>query len=200
MNAIKKSMLAGAVFSLTIALLPADLQAQRSGVDAWSQTCGSCHTIQPPNRYNAENWRRIMSHMMVTARLSDAESEAILQFLIGGARRIAAAEQESDVGLLVASTVPVIPEFVPVNPDEDWRENCEACHGATGEGDGPAAIAFNPPPPDLTDPDLQASRTDDELLPVIRDGKGAMPGFGGQLNDARLRALVEYIRGLAQER
>ena len=31
-----------------------------------------------------------------------------------------------------------------------YREFCAVCHGTAGKGDGPAASALKPPPPDLT--------------------------------------------------
>lgn len=48
--------------------------------------------------------------------------------------------------------------------------------------------------PDFKSADFQKQRTDDQLLQVIRDGRGMMPGFGKQLNEQGLRALVAHVR------
>jgi cytochrome c553 len=175
--------------------IPATIQAQRSGVQAWVQTCGNCHAIQPANRYDAVNWQRIVSHMRVAARISDAEAQAITQFLQSGARQIASTEQPQEVAVLVASNARILPEYVH-DSLEDWVNNCQACHGAQGAGDGPAAIAFNPKPANFTDAGFQASRSDDELIASITEGKGGMPSFSSQLTAAQIGALVRYIRTL----
>lgn len=76
-----------------------------------------------------------------------------------------------------------------------YRARCAACHGASGRGDGPAA-----PPgattPDLSDAELQASRTDDDLARVIREGRGMMPGFGADINEQGIAALIAHLRTL----
>lgn len=76
-----------------------------------------------------------------------------------------------------------------------WLQSCASCHGVEGRGDGRAT------PPgmvvgDLTTAELQESRSDDEMARVIRDGQGAMPGFGSQINDRGVDALVAHIRTL----
>jgi mono/diheme cytochrome c family protein len=73
-----------------------------------------------------------------------------------------------------------------------WRVRCAGCHGVEGRGDGPAA-----PPvatiPDLTSAEVQG-RTDEQMAAVIRDGRGMMPGFGSQLNERGIAALVAHMR------
>ncbi len=75
-----------------------------------------------------------------------------------------------------------------------WRVHCAGCHGAGGQGRGPAA-----PPvasvPDLTSAEAQA-RTDEEWTAVIREGRGMMPGFGSQLNAQGISAIVAHMRTL----
>lgn len=77
-----------------------------------------------------------------------------------------------------------------------WNTSCAGCHARDGRGGGPSL-----PPgakvPDLTAPELQASRTDEQLAAVIRDGRNMMPGFSAQLNAEGVRALVAHVRRLA---
>lgn len=81
-----------------------------------------------------------------------------------------------------------------VDPAAIYKQHCAMCHGETGGGDGPAAVAFDPKPTDFTAPDFQESRTDDQLTEVIAKGRGRMPSFEAQLKPDELKALVEYIR------
>jgi mono/diheme cytochrome c family protein len=77
-----------------------------------------------------------------------------------------------------------------------YQQLCATCHGQEGRGDGPAAVAFSPRPPDLTSPVFQSSRTDEQLAEVLRRGKGQMPSFGSQLSDAERAAVIRYVRQL----
>jgi mono/diheme cytochrome c family protein len=55
-----------------------------------------------------------------------------------------------------------------------YETNCVTCHGARERGDGPLNTALTPRPPDLTSPKTTA-KSDQDLLTVIRDGRGGMP-------------------------
>ena len=73
-------------------LLPSAAQAQqRSGVEIWEATCSRCHLLQPTNKYYPKDWRSVGTHMSITARLTSAQSEAVIAFLISGARTDATA-------------------------------------------------------------------------------------------------------------
>lgn len=80
-----------------------------------------------------------------------------------------------------------------------FEQTCAACHGMTGRGDGPAAVALNPKPADLGDPKFQVARTDVQLREVITSGKGVMAPFGKRLTKEQIEALVQYIRSLKRE-
>ncbi len=79
-----------------------------------------------------------------------------------------------------------------------WRASCAPCHGVDGRGGGPAA-APGATIPDLTTAALQDSRSDEEWAEVIRDGRGTMPGFGSQINERGIEALVAHTRTLRQD-
>jgi mono/diheme cytochrome c family protein len=82
---------------------------------------------------------------------------------------------------------------------------CVTCHGADGSGKGPAAEALNPKPRNYTDPQWQASVTDDDIKEIIlKGGQGVgkspmMPG-NPQLKDQPqvLDGLVQIIRGFGK--
>jgi len=77
-----------------------------------------------------------------------------------------------------------------------YAANCLACHGAAGKGDGPAAIACNPPPKNLSDPKL-SSQSDGELFWKITEGKKPMPSFEKSLSETDRWNAVNYVRVLA---
>ena len=161
------------IVSLTalLSVLSSPAQAQeRTGVEIWSQSCGNCHTAQPPVRYTADQWESITMHMTITARLTDEEMMAVKQFLESGARKLADASEQKPDAFLAASDPEVTQEIL------------------------------QPKPRNLVDPEFQKARSDEELFEVILEGKGAMPGFKGQLNESQVHALVRYLRALAQKK
>ncbi len=81
-----------------------------------------------------------------------------------------------------------------------YEQNCLVCHGPQGRGDGPAGLALNPPPADLsihTEPGLHP---DGQLFVWITGGKAgsAMPAFETLLTEDERWHLVNYIRSLYQ--
>jgi mono/diheme cytochrome c family protein len=88
--------------------------------------------------------------------------------------------------------------------------NCASCHGDTGKGDGPVAVAVPPPPPrDFTVGDFKYDAdkdgtigSDADLKAVIAKGAGAFGGnmmmaaWAGLLSDEDIDGLVAYIRTL----
>jgi len=79
-----------------------------------------------------------------------------------------------------------------------YQERCALCHGPEGKGDGPAAAGLNPKPRNHTDGAYMKTRTDEQLLEVIRHGKGGMPAWGGILNETEIHAVLAHVRSLAK--
>lgn len=70
-----------------------------------------------------------------------------------------------------------------------FMEYCAGCHGADGRGGEKA--------PSLVAPSNTASRSDSDLIQIVRDGtKGGMPPFA-QIGDANIAAVVQFVRWLA---
>jgi mono/diheme cytochrome c family protein len=203
MYAIKRFCVVAGLIGVAAALLPADSAAQRSGVQIWSQTCGNCHVIQPANRYSADQWQKLMMHMRITARMTDEDADAVLQFLKGGARTVAASNlgsQPEILGTVASRDIGVIAPVSPTDSGKVFEMQCAACHGKVGEGNGPASAALNPRPTDLTDHEVMNRLTDEQLRAVLEEGKGSMPGFVAILKPAELDALVAFVRGLSGEK
>jgi putative copper export protein/mono/diheme cytochrome c family protein len=89
-----------------------------------------------------------------------------------------------------------------------FGQNCVACHGPEGEGNGPASVGLRIKPADLTAPHIW-EHTDGEMFwwlsKGIEDPEGglAMPGFGDVLSADDRWALIDFIRahnaGLAMQ-
>jgi len=78
-----------------------------------------------------------------------------------------------------------------------YRENCAACHGNAGKGDGPAAANLKPKPVDLT---IHAPlHSEGELFWWVTYGieKTAMGAWEKTLSDLQRWQVVQYIRQLA---
>jgi hypothetical protein len=54
--------------------------------------------------------------------------------------------------------------------------------------------------PDFASVEFQESRDDAALAGAIAQGRGTMPGFGGELPEAAIAALVEHVRRLGAPR
>jgi mono/diheme cytochrome c family protein len=80
------------------------------------------------------------------------------------------------------------------NVKELFDYYCATCHGVDGKGTkrGHALKA-----PDLTDPYWQATKTDEEMLNSIINGKNKMPRWSDKLKPEEIQALAKYVRKLA---
>ena len=76
-----------------------------------------------------------------------------------------------------------------------YRENCAACHGRSGKGDG--YTKFVPPVADLTSPAIQG-KLDAELIKTIHAGRpnSAMGSWRFTLSKQDTADVVAYLRTL----
>ncbi len=81
-----------------------------------------------------------------------------------------------------------------------YEQNCLVCHGPQGRGDGPAGLALNPPPADLSIHTEPGVHLDGQLYLWISEGVpgSAMPAFETLLTEDERWHLVNYIRSLYQ--
>ncbi len=85
-----------------------------------------------------------------------------------------------------------------------YRQNCEACHGPQGEGDGPVGEQLNPAPANLALLErTRMGQSDGYLYWSIAEGGQqfgtAMPPFKDSLSPKETWAVVDYLRrGLPQ--
>ena len=82
---------------------------------------------------------------------------------------------------------------------EVFRQNCTACHGESGRGDGPKARSLKgPPPPNLTDPALMGSTSLLEIYRRVAIGVPgtAMPQFADEIPEVDRWAVAAYVAAL----
>jgi cytochrome c553 len=86
-----------------------------------------------------------------------------------------------------------------------YTQYCRACHGDTGEGNGPAAKGLRPPPRNFTRGVFKFSGTlprddsptlprDEDLRRIIRSGLHGSAMLGWDVPDPRLDAIIQYLK------
>lgn len=78
-----------------------------------------------------------------------------------------------------------------------FEADCAVCHGARGQGDGPAAAGLPEKPDDLGLIAPPPIFPDGVVAYRIRNGTGMMPAFKATLDDAQIWDLLNFIRSLA---
>lgn len=109
----------------------------------------------------------------------------------------------SSVGLAAPEGSSALPAAKNAACPPVYESRCAACHGQSGRGDGPTAIALNPPPRDLSSPTFQRYASDDALREVIVGGGTAvglapvMPA-SPDLSEEEVDALVSCVRSFGR--
>ena len=76
-----------------------------------------------------------------------------------------------------------------------FKRNCVMCHGPDGKG----VATFKTP--DFTDPKVQASLTDDQILETIKNGKKGtvMPPWRDKLSEQDIKTVAAHIRSFGTQ-
>lgn len=102
----------------------------------------------------------------------------------------------------LTSPLPDSPEIVEKgNALYHGKGTCVNCHGTEGGGDGPVASSLNPTPRNFQHHGFWRHRTEGEVFWVIKYGSPgtSMIGFGDQLTDEEIWAIIQYERSFAGE-
>ncbi len=79
----------------------------------------------------------------------------------------------------------------------DYNARCAGCHGANGIAQTEKAKALKM---DVGKLALQNSRkSKDEMIAIIENGKGAMPGFKDILTRKQIVAIINYVTALRKK-
>ena len=73
------------------------------------------------------------------------------------------------------------------SPESLFVSNCSACHQRNGQGIPQAFPALAG--------DLLVQGDPQDLVVVLLNGRGGMPAFKAQLDDAQIAAVASYVRG-----
>lgn len=88
---------------------------------------------------------------------------------------------------------------------DNYTTFCVKCHGASGQGNGPAAASLHTKPRNYTDCALMAKIPDDTLFKAIKDGGASvglspeMPSWSKGFDDDEIHGLVAYVRSFCQK-
>lgn len=110
---------------------------------------------------------------------------------------LALPREQRDAAAKRPNPAPATPESI-VKGKGLYLIQCAPCHGPGGKGDGPVSPKFIPPP-DLTHPSIQRSRTDGYLEHVIGTGGAVMPAYGEALSPQERWEVVNFLRSIAQK-
>jgi mono/diheme cytochrome c family protein len=78
-----------------------------------------------------------------------------------------------------------------------YQKRCAACHGNSGNGDGPDAADLGIHPAKLSDPAVR-EQTDGELFWKVTVGKKPMPAYGSRLSTTDRWNVINYLRTLGR--
>jgi mono/diheme cytochrome c family protein len=109
------------------------------------------------------------------------------------------APSDEEVAALLAylRRLPTIP-WAEIRQGQDIYDSlCVNCHGIYGRGDGIMAQQLPMPPRDLSSPAFQNQVSEEEVLRIIADGRGAMPGMGEITSAKDVQAVVTFVRLLS---
>jgi cytochrome c5 len=154
--------------------------------------CSKCHNLDRAfaKRRTEHEWKVLVKRMSVRHRswINDAEAQLIGDYLakIYGTK----AEVRPAVATTVRPMTPAPPKPIDFKPLFQ-ANGCIFCHGEDGTGQAPGT-------PDWTDPEWQKTRTDEQLITTITNGKdNRMPKFGATLTEEEIRAAVKFVRSFA---
>ena len=85
----------------------------------------------------------------------------------------------------------------------EGKGTCIACHGESGEGNGPSGGLLNPSPRDFTNCQFQKRRSDGELFWVLQNGSpgtGMIPMIPVTISEEEAWKVIAYERSFCKQR
>lgn len=168
-------------FSLTLALLG----------------CGGGEDDTIPNQSDAS--RAILEKVR-----ADMEKERLQRLAAKTAAALASVEASPTAKKLAPPPVADESDAPVVRPAaEIYAANCASCHGAQGNGDGPASAGLQPTPAKHSDGVYMNALSNEHLAKVIKEGgaavgkSGMMAPWGSSISDEEIKGLVAHLRSLA---
>lgn len=116
-------------------------------------------------------------------------------FYAGGSSTPSKYSTSADISNFVESDSVVVPDSLHARAI--WNARCSSCHGADGKFNEKFIREFYPVPQKLTAKRLD-SLGEDSLVHVIMNGRTNMNPYGDRITEPEARALVRYMRSLAE--
>lgn len=88
-----------------------------------------------------------------------------------------------------------VSEDILIQGEWVYQTNCQVCHGAKGDGDGPVTKRGVPPPPSLKTDNVRKMK-DGQIYYIISNGKGNMSSYKSQVLREDRWKVIHYIRTL----
>ena len=84
---------------------------------------------------------------------------------------------------------------------QTYDVTCAACHGATGEGNGPVAFAVKPPPRNFVKDEFKAGDRVEQIYKTVTSGLPGTKMVGyPSLDDDERWGLAYYVRAFRPKR
>ena len=86
---------------------------------------------------------------------------------------------------------------------EHYVQNCYACHGMAGDGNGPASHYYRPPPRNLTKGLYKFGGVvdglphDEDLARILQHGLAGTPMLAWDIPEAELYPIIQYVKSLS---
>ena len=116
-------------------------------------------------------------------------------FYAGGSSTPSKYSTSADISNFVESDSVAVPDSFHARAI--WNARCSSCHGADGKFNEKFIREFYPVPQKLTAKRLD-SLGEDSLVHVIMNGRTNMNPYGDRITEPEARALVRYMRSLAE--
>lgn len=79
-----------------------------------------------------------------------------------------------------------------------FSSNCQTCHGSKAKGNGPASVALNPRPANLTSKSVQDEKLGN-LFWKVSNGHLDMPSWKSTLSQKQIWSVVAYVKSLTNK-
>jgi len=196
-------ILAGALGAISIDATAAD---EPSGASLYADFCSVCHgdkgngdsrakgSMNPPPRNftSADSSATLDRERMIDSVLNGRPGTAMTAW-----KHQLSREQTIEIVDYIRDRF-----MLPATTDRNnegrrlYAEFCSVCHGDKGNGRSRASNSLSPPPRDFTNALAARELTLARITFSVKYGRPntAMPSWGGQLDDAQIAAVVDYIR------
>ena len=193
-----------------VVAMPAQAGRDTSPAVLYHNYCSVCHGDKgngqsrarqslnpPPKDFTSPAVAQTLSRARMIEVVSNGAAGTAM---VGWKTQLSARQIESVVDYIRTTYMPISGGAVAAHGTERGRaiyaRTCSVCHGERGNGASWAAANMSKPPENFTSPDSRAKLNRTRMIASVSHGRPdtAMPGFGSQLNQSDIEAVVDYVR------